>query len=192
MKIHQPKRARFTHDFPQISGGDISRVAEMKYGEGDLFGRGLDCLRVIRIDITPLFIARPAIIDYQWQEFYMETTATAFNGQRWWFVCPACHNRNAGLYWRDNRLECRKCHGIRYASQYETFETPFDRLCHRIKKERVAIWGPDEPDVGFLLRSPTSFKRPKGMRRKTFLRKLERLQDLQYGWAIAALKHLNS
>jgi len=164
----------------------------MAYGEKRCLVNGVMFFDVIRLDDAPLFAVRPIAIDSKWIKLRMESTATAFSGQRWWYVCPGCEKRVTSLYWKNCAFGCRKCHSLRYASQYETFNSEFDRLCMRLQKERVAIWGEDEPDVRFLMRRSASFKRPKGMRKKTFARKLKRLSDIEYRWFDIAWRYFNA
>jgi hypothetical protein len=38
-------------------------------------------------------------------------------GRRWWWLCPACGRRVGHLYLADELL-CRRCSGLRYASEY--------------------------------------------------------------------------
>jgi hypothetical protein len=45
-------------------------------------------------------------------------TSTAFNGWRLWFCCPGCRRRCRCLY-GTNILRCRRCLGLKYASQSE-------------------------------------------------------------------------
>ena len=45
-------------------------------------------------------------------------TSTMFNGYRKWFACPGCRRPTRILY-GVNSLQCRRCRGLRYASQSE-------------------------------------------------------------------------
>lgn len=187
--LQQP---RFVHEVSCLAGGNIPGLMEMAEGEERLFWFGLDYVLVVRLNTDSLFAACPLSLSGRWHKLNLEPTVTAFNGQRWWYVCPTCTKRKAALFWQREKFGCRKCMGLRYQSQYLTFENEFERLCHRVKKERIAIWGQDEPDIECLLRSSGSFKRPKGMRKKTFNRKLERLCELENVWMGVTLRHLNS
>lgn len=40
-----------------------------------------------------------------------------FGGLRWWFQCPECLKRARILYFRGERVQCRRCHGLWYRSQ---------------------------------------------------------------------------
>ncbi|CAM8357027.1 MULTISPECIES: hypothetical protein [Enterobacter] len=192
MNTDSSQKPRFVHEVSRLNGSNIPELLAMAAGDKKFFWFGLNYVQVVRLDAAPHFAARPLSLSGNWHRMRLESTATAFNGQRWWYVCPECGKRSAAMYWSPDKLACRKCMGLRYQSQYETFSSEFERLCHRVRKERIAIWGPNEPDVEFLMRKPSSFKRPKGMRKKTFRRKLERLQALDALWSGVALRHLNS
>lgn len=186
------QKPRFVHEVSRLTGSNIPDILAMTAGDEKFYWFGLSYVQVVRLDAAPHFAVRPLSLSGDWHRMRLEPTATAFNGQRWLYVCPVCGKRSTALYWYRDAFACRKCMGLRYQSQYETYASEFWRLCHRIRKERIAIWGPDEPDVEFLMRNPGSFKRPKGMRKKTFLRKLERLQELERLWGGVALRHFDS
>ena len=65
------------------------------------------------------FIAEGSHILFAWQEpgriyearISFTATATAFNGKRQWFCCPACHKPCRVLH--SKRLSCRRCLDIR-------------------------------------------------------------------------------
>lgn len=188
-----PKQAmRFVQDVSRFSTSNVSDLLAMAGGEKKRIWLGLSCAWVVCLDAGSLYSISPLSLSRTWYRLKLEATSTAFNGRRWWFACPLCGKCYAALFWNENKFGCRKCLGLRYKSQYETFDTPFDRLCHRLKKERIAIWGDDEPDIEFLLRSSASFRRPKGMRKKTFQRKLERLNELENEWLGCAFEHFNA
>jgi hypothetical protein len=52
------------------------------------------------------------------QPVYLTTTATNFNGERPWFVCP-CGKRVAILYIRES-IACRRCYRLAYKTQYKS------------------------------------------------------------------------
>jgi len=62
-------------------------------------------------------------------------TDTNFGGRRRWFVCPSCHRRCRVLY-GGKYYRCRKCHGLKYESQYENSwmraATQAQRICARL------------------------------------------------------------
>ena len=52
---------------------------------------------------------------------YVESTPCNYGGQRWWFLCPACHRRCRVLYLAPGSVyfACRICHNLTYTSQQE-------------------------------------------------------------------------
>ena len=65
---------------------------------------------------------------YVTQEVRLSRTPCHYGGERRWFVCPDCEERRVILYWNINldndmpdlkhdKLLCRKCHGLVYASE---------------------------------------------------------------------------
>lgn len=192
MMANSSQKPRFVHEVSRLIGSNIPDLLTMTAGDEKFYWFGLSYIQVVRLDAAPHFAVRPLSLSGDWHRMRLEPTATAFNGQRWWYLCPVCGKRSTALNWYRDEFACRKCMGLYYQSQYETYANEFERLCHRVRKERIAIWGPDEPDVEFLMRSSSSFKRPKGMRKKTFDRKLEHLHELESLWTGVTLSHLNS
>jgi len=63
---------------------------------------------------------------YASQEVMLANTPCHYGGTRTWFICPECSRRTIILYWgvtdhipdlRSERMACRKCHGLVYASE---------------------------------------------------------------------------
>ncbi len=81
-------------------------------------------------------------------------------GCRRWFACPACGRRCLLLYQRVERLACRKCQDLSYASQRESWE---DRLRRRARTIRLRLGG----SANLLEPFPA---RRKGMHRETYER----------------------
>src|SRR5689334_19585223 len=52
------------------------------------------------------------------QRVTLEATHLHFGGCRWWFRCPSCERRCAGLYLppQGNAFACRVCYGLAYQS----------------------------------------------------------------------------
>ena len=91
----------------------------------------------------------------------IDWTETRFGGRRPWFHCPSCARRAAAMFIAAT-VACRKCVGVRYASQNES---ACDRAIRRIDFLRDKLkWQP-----GFL-NGPES--RPKGMHHITYRRVL--------------------
>ncbi len=81
-------------------------------------------------------------------------------GRRAWFRCPRCKRRRALLYWRDETLVCRTCHGLAYMSQRERREY---RLIGRAQAIRQRLGGTANLTAPFP-------DRPKHMHRSTYAR----------------------
>lgn len=77
-------------------------------------------------------------------------TDCTYGGSRPWFRCPRCFGRVGVLYLRGERFRCRKCHGLRYASQSED-------ACGRAWRKQSKL----EARLG------ENWRRPKGMHHKT-------------------------
>lgn len=105
----------------------------------------------------------------------LTTTATQFNGRRWWFVCPYCEGRQGKLYWSDADVACRKCFGLHYASQSQD---RLGRLRLKIWRQRAAIWGDYAPAYN-LFNNAAYFPKPDNMRWSTFENQRQRLFNLE-------------
>src|SRR5262245_54169809 len=66
-------------------------------------------------------------------------TTTMFGGFRKWFACPGCRRPTRILY-GDNSLRCRRCRGLRYASQSEASHWRAQRKALTIRR-RVGASG---------------------------------------------------
>jgi hypothetical protein len=102
----------------------------------------------------------------------LETTATNFGGRRRWFKCLSCERRCRILYGGE-LFRCRKCHGLRYESQYEP---SFGRAATRALKIREKLGDDGGLDDPFP-------PKPKGMHWRTYRRLEAREQDCQEQWA---------
>jgi hypothetical protein len=85
-----------------------------------------------------------------------------FGGARPWFQCPRCTRQVAQLYMRAGRFACRHCQRVAYSSQSEDVMARMWRKQHRI-----------ETSIG------DDWQRPKGMRRSTYERLIDRLADCE-------------
>jgi hypothetical protein len=83
-----------------------------------------------------------------------------FGGARPWFECPRCARLVAVLFMRSGRFACRHCQRVAYSSQSEDVMARTWRAQRRIE-ERVG----------------EGWQRPKGMRRRTYERLLDGLED---------------
>lgn len=100
------------------------------------------------------------------------TTATKFGGQRQWFVCPTCQRRCrvlfGGAYFR-----CRKCHGLKYESQYECAILRASSQRHKLRKRLGQVGSLEEPFA----------PKPKGMHWTTYERLKNKDAALSKTWA---------
>ena len=90
------------------------------------------------------------------------STSTKFGGRRAWFRCPSC-NRRCRIVYGGQRFRCRRCMGLRYASQHEpAYQRSIDkadRIRRRLGDDRGKTFeGHDFPD------------KPKRMRWATYRR----------------------
>ena len=94
-------------------------------------------------------------------------------GRRAWFLCPRCDRRCRLLYWRNETLACRICHGLAYTSQRERREY---RLLSRAQAIRQRLGG----SVNLFKPFP---ERPAGMHRSTYARWRENADAAQQAGA---------
>ena len=81
-----------------------------------------------------------------------------FGGWRFWFDCPECSKPVGVVYLRYRRFACRTCQKVAYSSQSEDAHDRTWRKAQRLEARLGPYW-----------------KRPKGMRHKTFSRLTGRL-----------------
>ena len=94
------------------------------------------------------------------QIVWMETTPCTLGGRRRWFRCPVCGRRVAVIYGTGRLFACRRCKGLAYASQGESYDDRAARRADRIR--RRLGW-----EAG-ILNGPGP--KPKGMHRRSFER----------------------
>jgi hypothetical protein len=95
-----------------------------------------------------------------------------FGGARPLLRCPRCDRRCRKLYLYGSRFICRGCTGARYWTQTAS---PDDRMAHRIRKLQARLAPDDDPNDYVLEWVPD---RPRGMRRATYGRLVDRLEQL--------------
>jgi len=100
-------------------------------------------------------------------------TPTRFDGNRQWFQCLSCRNKCRILY-GGAYFRCRKCHRLKYETQYEP---AFARAATRALKIRSRLGADGGLDESFP-------KKPKGMRWATYERLREHNDQLQQAWAV--------
>lgn len=101
---------------------------------------------------------------------------TNFRGRRPWFLCPSCR-RACRILYGGSYFRCRKCHRLKYESQYEP---AFGRAANRAHKLREKL--------GYLgsLDDPLPAK-PKGMHWKSYRRLQAKDAALQDRWALGVM-----
>ncbi len=107
------------------------------------------------------------------------TTKTNFGGQRHWFICPSCRHRCRKIY-GGSYFRCRRCHGLKYESQYER---NFNRAATQAHKLRSRLGQSGSLDDSFP-------EKPKGMHWRTYHRLQQRDTELQNAWAAGCWKWL--
>lgn len=90
------------------------------------------------------------------------TSSCAYGGTRQWFACPRCARRAAVLYLRGGYFACRLCKRVAYSSQSDD---DLDRLWRRQHKIETRL--------------DTNWRRPKGMRRRTYDRLVAEIIDCE-------------
>lgn len=98
-------------------------------------------------------------------------TPTQFGGRRQWFICPSCQRRCRIVY-GGSYFRCRKCHHLKYESQYED---PICRAAGQRHKLRDRLGQQDSLDEPFP-------DKPKGMHWKRYRRLAERDEALDDIW----------
>jgi len=93
-----------------------------------------------------------------------------FGGTRLLLRCPRCDCRCRKLYLYGSWFVCRTCTHSRYWTQTAS---PDARMAHRIRKLQGRLAPDDDPDDYVIDWVPD---RPKGMRRATYRRLVERLE----------------
>lgn len=141
-----------------------------------------DSLPVVRITHAERFSMQPSavhlsieapncgIVSYGQRQWSVKiaTTGLQYGGHRRWLCCLECESRRLALYVDGNRLACRVCIGLRYASQHENRRDRAFRVADRV---RLALgWKPG------ILNSPGP--KPKRMHWSTY-RRLHELLEAQ-------------
>ena len=101
-------------------------------------------------------------------------------GTRQWFRCLSC-NRNCRILYGGSRFRCRRCHRLKYDTQYEP---AFARAATRALKIRERLGAAGGIDDFFP-------ERPKGMHVRTYERLLRREEELQAVWAQGIMSHFD-
>jgi hypothetical protein len=107
------------------------------------------------------------------QEIAVEWTECHFGGSRPWLVCPACGVRRGHVYLLHETWKCRTCHSLRYESQRLR---PGDRSALKAGRIRSQL---SRTAVAILDPLP---EKPRGMRWKTYIAKLEAIIVAERVW----------
>jgi hypothetical protein len=99
-------------------------------------------------------------------------TVTNFSGRRRWVQCLSCHRRCRVPY-GGAHFRCRRCHGLRYESQYEPSWLSGTSRAQKIRERYGGSGSLDEPFP----------ERPKGMHRRTYDRLVAQDERLTAIWA---------
>ena len=90
----------------------------------------------------------------------IDSSPCHLGGGRRWLVCSECQTKRVALYISGQKLACRSCHGLRYATQHENRR---ERARRRLKTiQNQLSWTPGN--------EPTNGSKPKGMHWTTFAR----------------------
>lgn len=96
------------------------------------------------------------------QTIRLAHTACGFGGSRPWFRCPVCQRRAGVLFMRSGRFACRTCQRVSYASQSGDVIDALWRRQAKIERRLGEHW-----------------RRPKGMRHRTYDRLFAALVDCE-------------
>lgn len=97
-------------------------------------GRGFSVM--VNVQADDLMLSFPAKNGELRQETVgLAKTPCHYGSARVWFVCPACCHRAAKLYFRRDRFLCRRCQGLRYASQLSGKEDRPRLSAQRIRRK---------------------------------------------------------
>ena len=106
-------------------------------------------------------------------------SATRFGGLRRWFLCSSCRRRCRILY-GGSYFRCRRCHELKYETQYESAYFRGTSRILRIREHLGDKGGVDDPFPD----------KPKAMHWKTYGRLEAETDWLQRRWAAGMIQHL--
>jgi hypothetical protein len=127
--------------------GDNRRIVAEVFSDHVIYKSGIETFAGFRTEGT--------------QKIELSRTTCNYGGNRTWFICPDCNRRTLNLYWRvtdgipdlrHEKLSCRTCHGLVYASERRDRGKGDLIRANRIYAKIGGKYG----------------KRPKFMRRKTY------------------------
>ena len=141
---------------------DVLRVAPVRRGR--LSKGALPCTRTGRLDVITDATQRDIgvrlefrrLVLGEWEphvaEFALVPTEPCLGGERWWFLCPTCGSRRSSLYFlpeNDPAWACRRCQGLVYASQSQTYR-------QRVRRRALKVLA----KLGARVMEPAAWLRP--------------------------------
>ena len=103
-------------------------------------------------------------------------TPAQFGGSRQWFRCLSCQKRCRIIYC-GSYFRCRRCHGLKYDTQYEPDFARAATAALKIRSRLGAKSGIDDPFP----------PKPKGMHRRTYERLRDEEEQLQSAWVVGIM-----
>lgn len=103
-------------------------------------------------------------------------TPARLGGSRQWFRCLSCQRRCRIIY-GGGHFHCRRCHGLKYGTQYEPHFARAATAVLKIRSRLGAKGGIDDPFP----------RRPKGMHRRTYERLRDEEEQLQSAWVVGIM-----
>lgn len=158
------------------------RWSSVRWSQG---GRQSGSIRIEALSPQSVrLVYRTRVFGGEWQDVSeimpIVETAKNFGGRRQWFRCLSC-GECARILYGGMHFRCRRCHALRYDSQYESALERIASRCHKIR-DRLGHRGPlDEPFP----------PKPKGMHRTTYERLREEEERLQRSWYSGLARKLN-
>ena len=108
-------------------------------------------------------------------------SATNFQGQRRWFLCPSC-KRKCRILYGGSLFRCRCCQGLKYEGQYAPSYGRAATMCHQLRKKLGYSGALSDP-------FPT---KPKGMHWRTYERLRRKDQILLNRWLAGMARWLEA
>ena len=103
-------------------------------------------------------------------------TSARFGGTRQWFQCLSCH-RPCRIIYGGSYFRCRRCHGLKYDTQYEPDFARAATAALKIRSRLGAEGGISEPFP----------RKPKGMHGRTYECLRDEEEHLQSAWAVGIM-----
>ncbi len=98
----------------------------------------VDDVLLLGYEYRPRGAGEPITVE---RRVHIEWTPCNYGGRRSWFRCPACGHRMAHVFVADERIACRRCLNLRYASQTEG---RVDRASRKARRIRARLGGGED------------------------------------------------